>query len=114
MCSTKHTEPKKRKSEPYVNQIEKDESEDEGGSVLGSVKTNLCFDDHWMAEVELEDTVINFKLDTGADVTVIPARYVPDNTQLSATEKRLFGPGKEEVVVKGKFDTTLKRRFSTL
>ena len=93
----------------YVNQIESDESENGGENFLGSVKTIICSKDPWMAEVELEDTAINFKLDTGADVTVVPERCVPRKVQLSATKKRLFGPGKEEVVVKGKFYTTLKR-----
>ena len=62
-----------------------------------------------MAEVELENTVINFKLDTRAEVTIESARYVPVNMQLSATKKRVFGPEKEKVLVKGKFVTTLKR-----
>ena len=59
--------------------------------------------DYWSVNLSLGTTKVRFKIDAGADVTVIPeADYLRSGLpQLRATSKTLFGPGREKLPVKG-------------
>ncbi|KAK7106504.1 hypothetical protein V1264_017754 [Littorina saxatilis] len=65
--------------------------------------------DAWHVDVQLEQSNIQFKMDTGADVTVMPAVMVPKNKYpLERPSKRLFGPGKIPLKVLGQFTSKMK------
>ncbi|KAK7096429.1 hypothetical protein V1264_005727 [Littorina saxatilis] len=69
------------------------------GSVVGEVTS-----DKWQITVKIEGADQVFKIDTGADVTVIPDNLVPSSKRpLEKAGKKLFGPGRAEMSVVGKF-----------
>lgn len=61
-------------------------------------------------DIHVGDTeMVEFKVDTGADVSVIPKNFVPKlGVTLSQSLKKLFGPGGKLLILKGCFTTTLK------
>ena len=74
---------------------------------LGTV-TNSATSDPWKANVEFEGTQHLFKLDTGADVTVVSPSMVPRNKRpLERSHKKLFGAGHVEITCLGKFTANL-------
>ena len=58
----------------------------------------------------LNNRSLNFKINTGADVTVIPERcYTPNlDGELKAAKLPVVGPTREKVTMKGKFTGTLE------
>ena len=62
----------------------------------------------WKADIEVNGQVINFKLDSGADVSVLPARvYQTLDVKLEPTNKVLLGPCNYKLDCLGKFKATL-------
>ena len=60
----------------------------------------------------MKDTDIQFKIDTGADLSVVP-EYVfkkLKNIKLVKADKILFGPGQKQLQVLGKFKCELKAK----
>ena len=52
--------------------------------------------------------MVNFRLDTSADVTVVPDRFFRKNSFIiKPTNKMLYGPGQHETKVLRHEDTTL-------
>ena len=71
--------------ETYLGMVVEEEDEMCG---VGSVTTNP-----WRVTLEMEGIKEQFKLDTGADVTVIPESMVPKNKRpLQRAGKKLFSP----------------------
>jgi len=64
----------------------------------------------WRQSLSLNGHQIHFKLDTGADVTVIPLSVYKQlkNTTLRYPEKILYGPGNQKLLVRGCFLGTLR------
>lgn len=64
----------------------------------------------WNVNLSVKNTEIKFKIDTGADVTVIPEYMFRklQNVKLVKTDKILFGPGQKQLHVLGKFKCELK------
>ena len=64
----------------------------------------------WKQSLSLNGHQIHFKLDTGADVTVIPLSVYKQlkNTTLRYPEKILYGPGNQKLLVRGCFLGTLR------
>ena len=91
---TDETESKSSRSEDYF---------------LGGISEHENKDD-WSVNLSLGTTKVRFKIDTGADVTVIPeADYLRSGLpQLRTTSKTLFGPGREKLPVKGVVKGVLK------
>ena len=49
----------------------------------------------WKADIQVNDQVVNFKLDSGADVSVLPASVydsLKPSVKLESTNKVLLGP----------------------
>ena len=66
----------------------------------------------WQAEVSVDNKAVNFRLDTGADVTVLPAGTFSRLFQrpLSSADKLLCGPNRAQLDVIGRFDAQLQWR----
>ena len=73
-------------------------------TVMGDPKTP------WMTTVELENTKIDFKLDTGAGVTAINKQTYRRlrKVALSATSRHLYGPARQRLEVLGYFRGHMK------
>ncbi|XP_035828299.1 uncharacterized protein LOC118478562 [Aplysia californica] len=101
VCRTPKTTSKK----PYKNRanILKDEEKGYLGAVFGPGQQN-----QWQANVTVNERSIDFKLDTGADKTVIPKSCVPANTKICRSQKRLYGPSGEQVRIVREFQAELK------
>ena len=65
----------------------------------------------WMTKLKLNRRMIKFKIDTGADVTVIPSTtYDPHcDGPLHRTKTPLVGPGQNKLKVRGCFEATLEK-----
>nr|XP_057937756.1 cytokine receptor family member b2 isoform X2 [Doryrhamphus excisus] len=65
---------------------------------------------NWKKTLEVNGKNVTFKLDTGADVTVIPAAIYSKGIYgpLTRAEKPLCGPSGETLKVKGQFDAVIK------
>ena len=64
----------------------------------------------WTVSLYLNNTKLEFKIDTGAEVTVIPESVTtPYQSLLQTTSRRLQGPGKIQLEVCGQFTGTLKK-----
>ena len=63
----------------------------------------------WIVGVELDDNPIKFKIDTGADVTVINIetyKKLKRKPRLQQSDKRLSSPG-GPISIKGMFDARI-------
>ena len=77
------------------------------GEVIDAVNS---FQQPWQAEVFVNNSPVKFKIDTGADVSVIPAKLFSDlanNVTLKPTNKILLGPCNYKLNCIGKFDAKL-------
>ena len=94
-CKSKSSKPKKAR----VNQLVSD------ASFLGEVDSKS---DSWTQLVVVEglDLPVRFKLNSGADVSVVPSRLCAHVT-VRPTSKRLIAPGNMCITVLGEFDSVL-------
>ena len=88
--------------------------EDEDGNILGTVTEEpaVCGAVDWHADIQVTTKThshsVNFRIDTGADVTVVPSRFFKKNSPLiQKTDKKLFGPGQNKINVIGSVHATL-------
>ena len=65
----------------------------------------------WTTNLLLKGQTVNFKLETGAEVTVINRQILQrlPRTQLQPTSKTLLGPVPHSLKVTGKFETTINK-----
>ena len=66
----------------------------------------------WIINLKVKDTDIQFKIDTGADLSVVP-KYVfkkLKNIKLVKADTILFGPGQKQLQVLWKFKCELKTK----
>ena len=80
-----------------------------GESDTLEVPTVVAGSDPWTVTVSLNTQTVEFHIDTGADVTVIPEKLYKKlkTSQLQNCGKSLVGPSKEALNVLGKFKATL-------
>ena len=88
--------------------------EDEDGNILGTVteESAVCGAVDWHSDVQVTTKThchsVSFRIDTGADVTVVPGRFFKENSPLiQKTDKKLFGPGQNKINVIGSVHATL-------
>lgn len=69
--------------------------------------------DPWYTDMTIRNHKIRFKIDTGADVSVMPAQtyytITEKNTQLAKSDRRLIGPNGTPLSVLGKYTESLCR-----
>jgi len=98
------------KSRKKVDMVVSDTHEEEEpvDNFLGTVHSSEG--KAWTVSLYLNNTKLEFKIDTGAEVTVIPESVAtPYQSLLQTTSRRLQGPGKTQLEVCGQFTGTLKK-----
>ena len=72
--------------------------------------TSSNLHDAWYVDVAVNGQVVHFKIDTGADATVIPASLFNDNMKanLQGVDRCLYGPNISKLDVAGKFKADLR------
>ena len=78
---------------------------------LGTLKSDDTQQTSWTTNLLLKGQTVNFKLDTGAEVTVINRQTLQrlPRIQLQPTSKTLLGPAQHPLKVTGQFETTLTK-----
>ena len=94
-----------------VRQIE----EDDDSPILGSIHVdiNAVESNMWQTELLVNNQKMEFRIDTGADVTVIPDRCFRNTDVLKKTDKKLIGPGGSKLDVVGVFRATVENKSQT-
>ncbi|XP_015747165.1 PREDICTED: uncharacterized protein K02A2.6-like [Acropora digitifera] len=93
-----------------VSEVELEETSSSDSEVfLDEVSAN----EHkpWRADIIVNQDCVTFKLDSGADVTVLPAstyNKLTDKPLLCKTQKKLYGPSRYELRCRGEFEAMLK------
>ncbi len=91
-------------------------TEEEGSLFLGAVDAGK---DPWTVQLQVRQKKVCFKIDTGADVTALPAEVYYDITggldvkRLAVSRRPLFGPGGNVLSVLGVARETLRRGKKT-
>ena len=97
MCRVKKT----------VRHVQEDSDEDH--VFLGSV-TEINAVDDWHTDLKVDDKSVKFRIDTGADVSVIPDSYFKRLDGLQKTDKQLYGPGGSKIEVLGVHKATIESK----
>ena len=97
-----------------IREIQEDSDEDFMGAVHVDTTDSEAIDaiqNSWVTSVNLNKRSITFKIDTGADVTVISDTDYNENNDgpLSTCNKKLSGPSREALDVCGQFTGKLQR-----
>ena len=92
-----------------VDDERQDRNSDEDCYFLGAVENNKS-QTKWSVDLSLGKAKMRFKIDTGADVTVIPEPlYLQTGIgNLQKSSRQLFGPGQSKLSVKGVIKGNLK------
>ena len=104
------------RAEKDVRQIEEDE-DDDFMPILGSISEdsegiNTVVENKWHTNLKVNGQDMEFRIDTGADVSVIPDRCFKNKDVLKKTEKKLFGPGGTKIEVVGVYRATIEKNQS--
>ena len=80
------------------------------GTIHGNAEAVNTSSDLWNVTLLLDGISVQFKMDTGADMTAILSHIFDKftNLRLSVSNRILERPGQEILTVKGKFTTELK------
>lgn len=87
-----------------MNEVE----EDEEAGHCGIIQVDEVMYAPWRINLSMNGKAQVFKIDTGADVTVLPEKEVPKNVVLQPVKKKLFGPSRKQIRVVEKFAATLQ------
>ena len=97
----------------FVSEVVSDTDNTENGVFLRAL-TAPGSSSPWMVSLLIKNTPVQFKIDTGADVSVIPAKLFSRfnkqwNTTLTAPDRNLHGPNKNLLDVTGYFVCRLQK-----
>ena len=98
------------KSSKTVSEVKEEDYE-----FLGEIGTETS-GKFWSVDLTLNNSSVRFKIDTGADVTVIPERIyktLQPLPSLAESSKTLFGPAETTLPVRGCFTGTIQRGDKT-
>ena len=98
-----------------VREVQEDSEDDFTGAVHANSEATDAVHNPWVTSVNLNKRAITFKIDTGADVTVISdANYNKEtNGPLSTCSKQLSGPSRKTLGVCGQFTGQLQRNSAS-
>ncbi|XP_048586199.1 uncharacterized protein LOC116611839 [Nematostella vectensis] len=80
---------------------------------LGTIDVEELTTDCWNVDVTLEGIPVSFKLDTGADVTVIPEQIFK-KTGCKRSNTRLTGPGQQKLKVQGMIEAHITHKYKSI
>ena len=87
------------------------------GEVIDAIHSDQSYNQPWKAEVLLNNSRVSFKLDSGADVTVIPLdlyeKLCNQSGELQPSNKVLMGPCRQQIDCVGKIRATLQSNKHT-
>lgn len=89
-----------------LNEVNTAESDEEGIAFLGTVSSD---GEPWLINLDVNEHTALFKIDTGADVTVLSEDEFQKGQfpELESAKKVLQGPGQTPITVRGKFTATI-------
>lgn len=89
-----------------VNEVSTTGSDEEEVAFLGTVSSD---GEPWLITLKVNEDTAVFKIDTGADVTVLSEEIFHKGQfpQLESTKKVLQGPGRTPITVRGKFSVSI-------
>ena len=91
----------RQKDKKKVRHVRDSDSDDEH-VFLGNInEVNDVKSDDWHTELLVDGKNVRFRIDTGADVTVVPDSYFKTTDKLQKTDKKLYGPGGSKIEVVG-------------
>ena len=91
----------RQKDKKKVRHVRDSDSDDEH-VFLGNInEVNDVNSDDWHTELLVDGKNVRFRIDTGADVTVVPDSYFKNTDKLQKTDKKLYGPGGSKIEVVG-------------
>ena len=96
----------------HLNEISQ-QSSDEETYFLGTIGTPDELNDPWVTNLQLNETNVSFKIESGADATVVPYKMyqsIRPPIPLLQTKKILRGPCSHKLEIKGTFKTLLETR----
>ncbi|KAJ8355042.1 hypothetical protein SKAU_G00226090 [Synaphobranchus kaupii] len=111
-----HTEEQEELPIPEIYMDGTVQNKEEESFFLGAVDAGK---DPWTVQLQVRQKKVCFKIDTGADVTALPAEVYhditggPDVTRLAVSTRPLFGPGGNVLSVLGVARETLRRGKKT-
>ena len=94
----------------HLNEISQ-QSSDEETYFLGAIATPDELNNPWVTNLQVNETNVSFKIDSGADVTVVPYKMyqsIRPPIPLLQTKKTLRGPCNHKLEIKGTFKTQLQ------
>ena len=105
------------RSKPEISEVQNNYNSDDEYEFLGELTTsdlgaiNNNGNGPWMTEVHVRGVPVKFKIDTGADVSVISEKdfLKVGKYPLQESDRKLYGPGKNELQVKGRFSATMSQ-----
>ena len=97
----------------HIGAVHDADGSDADYAFLGSIDDS----DQWLITLQLVNTEVKFRIDTGADETVIPDHVyneLPDANPLKEADKKLFGVGSKNVLpVVGMFTADIQWKLKT-
>ena len=91
-----------------IRQIEEDDDMPILGSISEDRDISTVVENKWLTDLKVNGQNMEFRIDTGADVSVIPDRCFKNKDVLKNTDKKLFGPGGTKLEVVGVFRATIE------
>ncbi|XP_046855956.1 uncharacterized protein K02A2.6-like [Xenia sp. Carnegie-2017] len=100
-------------SSAKIQSVDDNSTDSPGDFFLGTI-SDIENERKWAIDLLLGKSTVKFKIDTGADVTVIPESGFMQTgiTRMQSTNKELFGPNQAKLSVKGKIRATLRTATS--
>ena len=93
-----------------VRHVQEEESDD--NIFLGSISEVNSVEIDWHTELLVDEKSVKFRIDTGADVSVVPDSYFRKLDGLQKTDKQLYGPGGSKIEVLGVHRATIESKNS--
>ena len=108
-CLSKTVAPSPAATPAAAQEVEVELSDSEEDTFLGAVNSDRGT--VWRTNVKLQGREIVFKMDTGAEVTVISdsVYHTLNNVRLEESSRSLYGPAHQSLEVMGQFNGKLKR-----
>src|SRR5277367_2962491 len=111
----------RNRSQPKANKVQsvdvaKSSDSENFLGAIGTTAKKSGSSKNWSVDMQVEGIPIKFRIDTGADVTVIPAEWIPLElkSKMQPASRVLLGPNKQELETEGEAKMAIKYQKQTL